>query len=175
MPPSPNIGQGVTIIGIDPGLARTGWGVLRFDGADAHYVASGYCSSASSHALPVRLHAICSDLQESLTRYTPDYAAVEQTFLNSNAKSSLVLGHMRGALLVTLAFAAIPVAEYSATSVKKTIAGNGRADKSQLAAMLHYLIKGYTLTDAPHDETDALAVALCQCRHLSWNAALARA
>lgn len=164
------------IIGIDPGLARTGWGVIGFNGIDARYIAAGYAASSPSDPLDKRLWCLSEQLEQTIALYRPAFGAMEQTFLNSNAKSSLALGHARGALLVTLARTGIRTEEYSATSVKKTVAGNGRATKETLAAMLPYLLKEYTSqSGTPSDVTDALAVAICRSRMLSWDTALQQA
>lgn len=162
------------IIGIDPGMARTGWGVIGCDGFQARYIASGYCSSPASAPVASRLLSLSEGLAKALEAYKPDYAAIEETFVNSNARTSLILGQARGALLLTLARAGLTVSEYTPATVKKNIAGNGRAGKEQIAAMLAYLLPGYTPDNAPADVTDALAIALCRSRALQFERATAQ-
>ena len=154
----------IRILGIDPGLQHTGWGIIESDGHRIKYIASGVCHSKAEHPMPDRLLAIQTLLSEAITRHQPVEAAMEETFVNKNAMSSLKLGHARGALMLTVALAGLPLAEYAATVVKKTVTGKGRAEKEQVQGMLQYVLPGTKITNP--DEADALAVALCHAYHL---------
>lgn len=143
------------IIGIDPGSRRTGYGIIRLDGNRHVYLASGYLNllTFSSHE---RLRQIYLGLQQIMQAYQPHEAAIEQVFMKENPNSALKLGQARGAAIVALD---IPVAEYSARAVKKSVVGSGAADKSQVQYMVKRLLNiGGSLQP---DAADALAVALC--------------
>lgn len=146
------------ILGIDPGLRRTGFGVLDMQGQRPHYVASGTIATGEG-SLPVRLGRLFADLREVAAAYQPDTAAIEIVFLNTNPQSSLLLGQARGAALCALVDSRLPVAEYTALQIKKAVTGTGRAAKSQIQSMMQRLL---CLPGEPSpDAADALACALC--------------
>ncbi|VVC75292.1 Crossover junction endodeoxyribonuclease RuvC [Aquicella siphonis] len=143
------------IIGIDPGSRRTGYGVIRLEGNRHVYLASGYLNLLAFPAHE-RLRQIYLGLQKIMQTYQPHEAAIEQVFMQENPNSALKLGQARGAAIVALD---IPVAEYSARAVKKSVVGHGAADKSQVQFMVKRLLNiGVSLQP---DAADALAVALC--------------
>ncbi len=145
-----------TIIGIDPGSRRTGYGVIRVEGNRHHYVASGYINLISYPA-EMRLRQIYIGIQEVIQRYQPHEAAIEQIFMAENANSALKLGQARGAAIV--AFDNMPVAEYSAREVKKSVVGSGAAQKEQVQFMVCKILN--VTGKVQPDAADALAVALC--------------
>jgi len=151
------------ILGIDPGLQRTGYGIITQSGNSLSLVACGVIKSNTDDALAYRLKMLSEELNKVITRTQPHEAAIEETFVNVNAQSTLKLGQARGALLLTLAQAGLPVSEYAATLVKKSIVGAGRADKNQVAQMVQILLPGCGKHGA--DAMDALAVAICHAHH----------
>lgn len=154
----------IRILGIDPGLQHTGWGVIESDGHRIKYIASGVCHSKADQPMPTRLLSLQTLLSQAIVGATPHEAAMEETFVNKNPVSSLKLGHARGALMLTVALAGLSLTEYAPTVVKKTVTGKGRAEKEQVQGMLHYVLPGTKITNP--DEADALAVALCHAYHL---------
>ena len=151
------------ILGVDPGLSRTGWGVLeRRSGGRLGFVASGAIPSKPG-ALAPRLAALFDALSDVVTAYAPDVAAVEKTFVNRDPAGALKLGHARGAALIAAARAGLPVFEYAPNAVKKTVVGVGHADKAQVAHMVKLLLPGADPASA--DAADALAVAICHAQH----------
>lgn len=152
------------ILGIDPGLQRTGWGVVRQSGNSLSFVACGVIKSNSDESLSTRLHALHEGLNKVIALHRPAQAAIEETFVSVNGASTLKLGQARGALLLTLAQAGLPVDEYAATLVKKSIVGTGHAQKPQVAQMVRMLLPGCGEHGA--DAMDALAVALCHAHHM---------
>jgi crossover junction endodeoxyribonuclease RuvC len=146
------------ILGVDPGLQRTGWGVIDVTGNRLVYVGCGVVASKADWALADRLKALHDGLMGVVARFAPQEAAIEETFVTANGVSTLKLGQARGAALVTLALAGLPVAEYAATQVKKSVVGAGRAEKSQMAFMVARLLPGADVKQA--DATDALAIAI---------------
>jgi crossover junction endodeoxyribonuclease RuvC len=163
------------ILGLDPGLRTTGWGVVEVDGARIRHVANGRIVPDAGAPVPARLVAIFEGLEEVLSRHRPQSAAVEETFVNANPSSTLRLGFARGVALLAPARLGIEVAEYATTVVKKSVVGTGRADKEQVQAMVQRLLPGVRLDGA--DAADALAVALCHGHHVQtrgrWAAAQA--
>jgi len=158
----------VRIIGIDPGLRRTGWGVIESDGHQLSYVASGAVTSNSKAELAHRLLELFAGLSSVLSSWQPEEAAVENTFVNRNASATLKLGQARGIALVTPALANLSVAEYAPNMVKKTVVGAGHAGKEQIRAMIgHLLPRAQPETE---DEADALAVAITHAHHRKWKA-----
>lgn len=151
------------ILGIDPGLQHTGWGVVTFDGQRLSFIACGAIHPQPKLPMPERLLAVSEGLRLVIETYRPDECAIEETFLNKNPMSSLKLGHARGAAMVTASLAGIPVYEYAATLVKKSIVGVGRAEKQQVMVMVKHLLPRADITSA--DAADALAVALCHAQH----------
>ena len=151
------------VLGLDPGLRHTGWGVIDVDGNALAHVANGVISPPPGEVTAARLAAIFAAVREILDAYHPGVAAVEETFLNRNPASTLKLGLARGAALVAAASAGLPVSEYAARLVKKAIVGTGRADKRQVAAMIAVLLPGAGTANT--DAADALAVAVCHAHH----------
>jgi len=151
------------IIGIDPGLRRTGWGVIECEGTRLAFIACGSVNSDDGDALSDRLAFIHKGLAEVIARYAPDEAAVEETFVNADPRSALKLGQARGIALVVPAQAGLRVAEYAPNLVKKTIVGAGRAEKMQVRLMIRVLMpKADPQSD---DAADALAIAICHAHH----------
>lgn len=153
----------IRIIGIDPGLRRTGWGVIESDGHRLGYVASGTVTSDAKADLANRLVALFDGLSQVLKSWEPMEAAVENTFVNKDAAATLKLGQARGIALVAPALTGLTVAEYAPNMVKKTVVGSGHAGKGQIAAMIgHLLPKASPQTE---DEADALAIAITHAHH----------
>lgn len=151
------------VIGVDPGLVSTGWGVIDVHGSQLSFVACGTITPKPKLPLSERLLTLHHDLTAIIKQYTPTHGALEETFVTQNGQSTLKLGQARGALLVTLAAAGLPVQEYAARLVKKTIVGTGAAEKEQVSMMVGVLLP--TARDAlaacKHDAADALALAIC--------------
>lgn len=146
------------ILGIDPGLRSTGFGVIDKVGQQLHYIASG-CIKTPGGALPQRLGVILQSLAEVIAQHAPQEVAVEKVFVNVNPQSTLLLGQARGAAICAAVQAGLPVAEYTALQVKQAVVGNGHADKEQVQAMVVRLLK-LVGTPSP-DAADALACAIC--------------
>ena len=146
------------ILGIDPGLRVTGYGVIRVAGAWQAYVSSGVIRSSSDAPLPDRLHTLFTGIAQLCTEYQPHIAVVEKVFVNVNPQSTLLLGQARGAALTALTHQGVAVAEYTALQIKQTIVGHGKAKKEQVQEMVKRLLDlpGRPSTDA----ADALAAAL---------------
>ena len=149
----------VRILGIDPGLRVTGFGVIEKHGNQLHYVASGCIKSNDREALPTRLGTLFAGISEVIATYRPDQAAVEIVFVNVNPQSTLLLGQARGAAMTALVHGGLSVAEYTALQVKQAVVGHGKAAKQQVQDMVVRLLK---LKGAPSsDAADALACAIC--------------
>lgn len=163
------------LLGLDPGLRITGWGVVTMEGDHLRHVANGSVRTATGDTLAERLRQIHEGLAGVLERYAPDAAAIEETFVSKNAESTLKLGHARGVAMLVPAQSGVPVSEYAANQVKKAVVGVGHADKRQIRAMVSHLLPGCVIESA--DAADALAVAICHGHHLParsrWQAALA--
>jgi crossover junction endodeoxyribonuclease RuvC len=161
------------ILGIDPGLRVTGFGVIEFTGQRLKYIASGMVSTDSAtQSIPERLGLIFQGICEVIDTYQPEYAAIEQVFLNINPKSTLVLGQARGAAITALVSKNLDVVEFSALEVKKNVVGSGRAAKSQVQEMIKRLL---SLSKAPGtDAADALAVAICAAHQYRMKQQLAK-
>jgi crossover junction endodeoxyribonuclease RuvC len=153
----------VRIIGIDPGLRNTGWGVVEAEGTRLSYVADGSVHSDADAPLATRLLQIHTQLAEILQRYGPDEAAIEETFVNKDARATLKLGQARGAAMLAPALAGISVAEYAPNVVKKSVVGAGHAEKDQVKHMVKVLLPRAELNSA--DSIDALAIAICHAHH----------
>lgn len=151
------------ILGLDPGLCHLGWGVVDWDEARLTFVACGTISPASKEAMGDRLAALFAGLERVLAAWAPAEAAVEETFVNGNARSALKLGQARGIALLVPARAGLDIAEYAPNSVKKTVTGTGHADKVQIRAMIRYLLPK-AAPETP-DAADALAVAITHAHH----------
>jgi crossover junction endodeoxyribonuclease RuvC len=158
-------------LGIDPGLQRTGYGVIRQSGNALALVGCGVITSNAADLLPLRLKALAEGVQDVIAQFAPLEAGVEETFVNVNAQSTLKLGQARGAILLALAQANISIHEYAANLVKKSIVGSGHAEKAQVTAMVQMLLPGCG-KHGP-DAMDALAVAICHAHHRKANAQLA--
>ena len=155
--------QPIRILGIDPGLRRTGWGMIASAGNHLTFVACGSLATRESEPLAVRLLAIHRGLSEVIREHTPHEAAVEATFVNKDAAATLKLGQARGIAMLVPAIAGIRVAEYAPNLVKKTIVGAGHGEKAQVRMMIRVLLpKSDPRSD---DAADALAVAVCHAHH----------
>jgi crossover junction endodeoxyribonuclease RuvC len=157
------LGTAIRIIGIDPGLRRTGWGVVESDGVRLSYVASGLITSEAEDDLAYRLRAIYLGLIDVLSSHKPQEAAVEETFVNKDARATLKLGQARGMALLAPAQKGLRVAEYPPNVIKKTVTGTGHGEKRQVAAMIGFLLPKARFESA--DEADALAIAICHASH----------
>lgn len=157
------------ILGIDPGLKTTGWGIITQQGSTLRYVASGTLDTRPSDLTAVRLAQLSRQMHEIVQHHKPDTAAIEDSFVNQNPMSSLKLGQARGALIAIVALAQVPVAEYPPRLVKKAVTGVGGAEKEQVMAMMRVLFPGIALKKA--DEADALAIAVCHAHHAAFPAA----
>jgi crossover junction endodeoxyribonuclease RuvC len=151
------------VLGLDPGLRHTGWGVIDVDGNRLAYVADGVAHAVSSQPLAMRLASLFRQVTAVLDRFCPDEAAVEETFVNRNPASTLKLGLARGVVLLAPAERGLPVAEYSANLIKKAVVGAGHAQKAQVQMMVRRLLPGCAISAA--DAADALAVAICHAHH----------
>jgi crossover junction endodeoxyribonuclease RuvC len=161
------------LLGLDPGLRRTGWGVIDAHGNRLVHVADGIVTVRAEGALADRLTALFRGLNEVIERYAPDQAAVEESFVNKNPSSTLKLGVARGVALLAPAERGIPVSEYSANLVKKSVVGVGHAEKAQVQMMVRRLLPGCLISGA--DAADALAVAICHAHHAQTGARVALA
>ena len=153
------------ILGLDPGLGTTGWGLIRADGNRLSHLANGQLKTDSKEPLPKRLAHLASQLEALLADRQPDAAAVEEVFVNKNPQSTLKLGQARGVVIMLAARAGISVGEYAARLVKKAVVGNGNAEKVQVHAMVARLLPGIKI--AGPDAADALAVAITHAHHLA--------
>ncbi len=146
------------IIGLDPSLTCTGWGIVAKSGNRLTHIANGQVKTDAAMALPDRLVTLDRELTDVILRYRPDTSAVEEVFMNKNPQSTLKLGQARGVAMLSLARAGLPVAEYPTKVIKKALVGTGAAEKTQVQAMLKVLLPGVKLAGA--DAADALAVAI---------------
>jgi crossover junction endodeoxyribonuclease RuvC len=158
------------LLGLDPGLGCTGWGVIRAEGNRLGHVANGQIRTDPKAALAERLVALDSALAALLAEHRPEGAAVEEVFVNENPQSTLKLGQARGVVLLAAAKTGIAVGEYAARLVKKAVVGTGAADKTQVHAMVARLLPGVKIAGA--DAADALAVAITHAHHLASSRAL---
>ncbi len=157
------MGRPIRILGIDPGLRRTGWGVIDIDGNRLSYVACGSVATVDKAELALRLIDIHAGLLRVIERFRPAEAAVEHTFVNSNAAATLKLGQARGVALLVPAQHGSAVAEYASNLVKKTIVGSGHGDKAQIRMMVGVLLP--KADPSSEDAADALAIAICHAHH----------
>jgi len=151
------------LLGLDPGLMRTGWGVIDAENNHLTYVASGVICVSAKFELAYRLSLIFDDLTALIGSYQPAEAAVEETFVNKNPRSTLKLGQARGIALLAPAQAGLRVAEYAPNLVKKTVVGTGHAAKQQVQMMVKTILPKASVES--EDEADALAVAICHAHH----------
>jgi crossover junction endodeoxyribonuclease RuvC len=155
----------VKILGLDPGLGTTGWGLIEADGNRLKHLANGQMRTDTSASLPRRLAALADQLEALVAEHRPDVAAVEEVLDNNNPHSTLKLGQARGVVLMCAARAGMEVGEYSPTLVKKAVVGTGGADKPQVHAMVSRLLPSVRI--AGPDAADALAVAITHAHHLA--------
>jgi crossover junction endodeoxyribonuclease RuvC len=160
------------LIGLDPGLGTTGWGVIAAEGNRLSHIANGQIKTDSAAALADRLVALHDALTDILLTHRPDGAAVEEVFVNANPQSTLKLGQARGIALLVAARSGLVVGEYAARLVKKAVVGTGAAEKAQVHAMIARLLPGTKISGA--DAADALAVAITHAHHLASAKARAR-
>ncbi|HEX8535543.1 MAG TPA: crossover junction endodeoxyribonuclease RuvC [Allosphingosinicella sp.] len=153
------------IVGLDPGLGCTGWGVIAADGNRLSHIGNGHIRTDAKAALPERLVALHGELLGVLALHLPEAAAVEEVFVNDNPQSTLKLGQARGVILLAAASLSVPVGEYAPRLVKKAVVGTGGAEKSQVHAMVGRLLPGVKIAGA--DAADALAVAITHAHHLA--------
>ena len=153
------------ILGLDPGLGTTGWGVIRADGNRLAHIANGQLKTNASEPLAQRLSHLASQIEAIFAEHAPEAAAVEEVFVNKNPQSTLKLGQARGVALMVAARAGIEVGEYAPTLVKKAVVGTGGAEKAQVHAMVQRLLPGVQIAGA--DAADALAVAITHAHHLA--------
>jgi crossover junction endodeoxyribonuclease RuvC len=159
----------IRIIGIDPALNNTGWGVIEIENNKMRFIDAGVISVSAKQPLQQRLLVLSNELAEVIVSYQPMVAAIEKTFVSINADSTLKLGNARGAILLTLAQQNLPIFEYDATLIKKTVTGNGKADKAQIMAMLKILLpETRSFTNLKHDGFDALAIAITHFHNLNF-------
>lgn len=149
----------VRILGLDPGLRLTGWGVVESNGHHLRHIANGVVRSSDSLSLAERLRELHEGLQSVVELWRPHEAAIEETFVNKNPHSTLKLGQARGVVVLAPALAGVPVAEYAPNMIKKTVVGVGHAAKEQIHAMVNILLPGVTIEG--EDAADALAAAIC--------------
>lgn len=154
----------IRILGIDPGLRHTGWGVIELTGARLAHVAHGVVSVDPGLPMSARLGGIFEAVGELARHYTPDAAGVEETLVNANPRSALKLGQARGAAMAALAMAGLSVAEFAPRKIKLAIVGTGTADKDQIAFMVKRLLP--RAGEMKADSADALACAICTAHHL---------
>jgi crossover junction endodeoxyribonuclease RuvC len=158
------------ILGIDPGLVSTGWGIIESKGASLSFIGCGTIAPNVKLPLSERLAFLHHELNKIIAQHQPQTAAIEETFVTQNGASTLKLGQARGALIVTLAANNLPVAEYATRLVKKAIVGTGTADKNQMGQMVGVLLPAARepLKACKHDAADALAIAICHAHQAKW-------
>lgn len=162
----------IRILGIDPGLRKTGWGVILSEGTKLAFIACGVVESEQKAPLAERLRQLHDGIAGVIAAHAPGEVAVEETFVNRDPQSALKLGQARGVALVVPALAGLEVSEYAANLVKKTVVGVGHADKKQVQAMIRVLLPKAETKSA--DAADALAVAICHAQHRGARAMLAK-
>ncbi|SNB62737.1 Holliday junction endonuclease RuvC [Arboricoccus pini] len=153
------------LLGLDPGLRHTGWGMIESNANHLRFLACGSVDSDDKGDLASRLLSIHTQLAKIIEDWSPDEAAVEETVVNVNALSSLKLGHARGVIVLTAATAGLPVSEYASKRVKRALVGTGAATKEQVAMMVTRLLPGARAVT--HDAMDALAIAICHAHERS--------
>jgi crossover junction endodeoxyribonuclease RuvC len=153
------------VLGLDPGLGTTGWGVIRAEGNRLAHVANGQLKTAPAESLARRLAHLDTMLAALVADHVPVAAAVEEVFVNMNPQSTMKLVHARGVALLALSRAGLEPGEYAPTKVKQAVVGTGRAEKAQVHAMIQRLLPGAKI--AGSDAADALAVAICHAHHLA--------
>ncbi|WP_343288701.1 crossover junction endodeoxyribonuclease RuvC [Wolbachia endosymbiont of Encarsia formosa] len=150
----------IKIIGLDPGMSKTGWAIIRLEEKNnIKFLDGGTISTDSKSGIGERLHIIFEELKKVISLYSPDEAAVEKIFVNKNPKSSLTLGYARAIAILILQMTDLPMNEYDANYIKKSITGNGHADKDQIIFMVKQIVKNLNIKC--HHTADALATAIC--------------
>ncbi len=165
------MGNVIRILGIDPGLAHMGWGVIDVMGTRLMHVANGVISTDAKSTISERLVQLHYGLRAVLTAHEPDLGAVEETFVNKDPRSALKLGAARGVALLVPALDGVPISEYAPNHIKKSVAAAGLAGKEQIRAMVGMLLPGARITST--DAADALAVAICHAHHSTTSARVA--
>lgn len=155
--------EAIRIIGIDPGLRRTGWGVIESAGSRLRFIAAGTVKSDVKADLAIRLRQLHDGLVDVIDAHAPDEASVEATFVNRDAVATLKLGQARGIAMLVPAKSGLPVAEYAPNAVKKTVIGAGHGDKKQIHMMVKVLMPKAVFDS--DDAADALAIAICHAHH----------
>jgi crossover junction endodeoxyribonuclease RuvC len=155
----------VKILGLDPGLGTTGWGLIQAEGNRLAHIANGQLTTTTTAGLPQRLASLADQLEALIAEHRPDATAVEEVFVNQNPQSTLKLGQARGVVIMIAARSGIDVGEYAARLVKKAVVGVGNAEKAQVHAMVSRLLPGVKIAGA--DAADALAVAITHAHHLA--------
>ena len=161
--------HGVRLLGVDPGLRFTGWGVIEADGSRLRHIADGVIGTDAEALLPARLKTLHEALSELMARFLPHEAAIEETYVNRNGATTLKLGYARGVALLAPALAGIPVMEYGAKAVKRAVVGTGGAAKEQVQDMVRRLLPGAAISRP--DAADALAVAICHAHYRATSSA----
>jgi crossover junction endodeoxyribonuclease RuvC len=156
--------QSRLILGIDPGLRHTGWGIIAQNGNRLSFIAAGRISPSADLPMAARLLTLAEGITDIVRQHKPDESAIEETFVNKNAKSALLLGQARGSAMLALAQNGLSVREYAANRIKQSVTGYGHADKNQIQAMIAMLLPGSGKLAA--DAADALAVALTHAHHV---------
>jgi len=151
------------ILGIDPALTKTGWGIISHERGTLKFIACGHIKTSEKMSLCERLGILSEGLAKVIKEHDPDEAAIEETFVSKGAQSALKLGQARGALILTVSQAKLPLAEYAANLVKKTVTGSGHAEKAQIGAMVKMLLP--KASPQTEDEADALAIAITHSMH----------
>lgn len=159
----PNSTPSIRILGIDPGLRYTGWAIIDTIANDVSYVASGVIKVDPKKLFSERLIDIFNGISKIIGEFSPQIAGLEETYVNKNFKSSLSLAHARAAAIVSIGLKGIKVCEYSPKTIKKTITGNGNADKISIQSMLNIMISNLKINS--DDESDAIAIAICHALH----------
>ena len=151
------------ILGLDPGLRHTGWGVIRQQDNRLSFIAAGRINPNTDLPMAERLKQLAAGLATVIAQHNPQEAAIEETFVNNNALSALKLGQARGVAMLVAAQAGLQVAEYAANTIKQTVTGYGHADKNQILKMVNVLLPG--TGELSPDAADALAIAICHLHH----------
>ena len=154
------------VFGIDPGSARTGYGCVQSDGTRHRLIACGAIASPVSNSFPEKLQNIHAELAMLIAKHRPDCVVIENLFHAVNARSALKLGHARGVAMLAAVEAGVPIFEYTPAEVKQSVVGYGRADKGQVQSMVQLLL-GLSAPPAPHDASDALAIAVCHLHKMN--------
>lgn len=152
------------VLGIDPGTVTTGWGVVEFRDRKFYHIANGCVRTKAKASLPDRLGTIFSSISKVILEFEPTMVSIEEVFVSRNVQSALKLGHARGVAIAAASQAGLPVNEYTALQVKKSVVGYGRAEKSQVQEMVKILLSLPKI--APEDASDALAAAMCHINHI---------